>query len=228
MVQNCFVIDYVVKSTSISVGRRGGKLLSRIISSPPSPLLSVFRDALRRPAGIATPRHARFTYFGVRLTDNNVSPRFQRMAPLPWAEASWSWLSVIICFEKSTAHARESVRGRARIVVHTMQRAPHTESISFVSPHARMHARRRARTRTNGKIGDDCNFSQRRRSLREPLIIGPPGIYRVEGWSSAARLNFGYFSVVWCLLKWIFYCRLCHPRPLHSSARPRKHRAHFR
>lgn len=188
-------------------------------------LSSIFRDALRRPAGIATPRHARFTYFGVRLTDNNVSPRFQRMAPLPWAEVSWSWLSVIMCFEKSTAHARERVRGRACIVVAHNAACSHTESFLL----CRTHAHARAYTSEwYSKIGDDCNFSQRRRSLREPLIIGPPGIYRVEGWSSVARLNFGYFSVVWCLLKWIFYCRLCHPRPLHSSACPRKHRARFR
>lgn len=109
-----------------------------------------------------------------------------------------------MCFEKSTAHARESVHSRARIVVYTMQAFTHTESFLLCRlVHARTHAptyvRTRARADTSeryGKIGDDCNFSQRRRSLREPLIIGPPDIYRVEGWSSVARLNFGYFSVV--------------------------------
>jgi len=122
-------------------------------------------------------------------------------------------------------HVRERAWPRAYRRTHNAT-CTHTELFLLCRPvHARTHARTCER---HGKIGDDCNFSQRRRSLREPLIIGPPGIYRVEGWSSVARLNFGYFSVVWCLLKWIFYCRLCHPRPLHSSARPRKHRARFR
>jgi len=134
---------------------------------------------------------------------------------------------LLLCALKNQppTHVREYVAARVSSS-HTMQRASHTESFLL----CRTHARTRAYTRTSewyGKIGD-CNFSQRRRSLHEPLIIGPPGIYRVEGWSSVARLNFGYFSVVWCLLKWIFYCRLCHPRPLHSSARPRKYRARFR
>jgi len=124
-------------------------------------------------------------------------PVFNEWLHYRWSEASWSWLSVIMCFEKSTAHARGP---RALYSSYTQYRRVR----AFMST---WHAHR-----YTDKIGDDCNFSQRRQSLREPLIIGPPGIYTAprqeEGRKGVERGEAGGWPLGWILaiFRWSDVC----------------------
>lgn len=107
------------------------------------------------PVGIARDpaTRARFTYFGVRLTDNNVSPRFQRMAPLPVGPRHRGVDFLLLCALKNQppTHVRAYGGWRARIVVHTMQRVL-AHRIVLLCRGARTYTHRRTSTRIYERV----------------------------------------------------------------------------
>jgi len=66
--------EATIRRTRLTINARSRRFIDEGIR--PELSMHRFRERSRRP-------RMRFTCFGVRLTDNNVSARFQRMAPLP-------------------------------------------------------------------------------------------------------------------------------------------------
>lgn len=105
-------------------------------------------------------------------------PCFQRMAPLPRAEGRGGADFSLLCALKNQPPTHVIARTwSCRVSSYTQCGAFRTRGAVPLYRCAQAHTHTRKR-QAYDKIGGDCNFSQRRQSLREPLIIGPPGIYR--------------------------------------------------
>lgn len=72
------------------------------------------RNAYTRASPIVHPGggRGRFTYFGVRLTDNNVSSSFRRMAPLPRPRHRGADFSLLCALKNQPATLTHAYRAR--------------------------------------------------------------------------------------------------------------------
>lgn len=64
------------------------------------------------------------------------------------------------------------------------------------------------RTQIRGKIGDDCNFSQRRQSLREPLIIGPSGYMYIPRLGKGGEREGGRSAEFWLFFGGLMFVKM--------------------
>lgn len=95
-------------------------ILSLSLSLPSSPASLVSsrwrtrRNAYTRASPIVHPGggRGRFTYFGVRLTDNNVSSSFRRMAPLPRPRHRGADFSLLCALKNQPATLTHAYRAR--------------------------------------------------------------------------------------------------------------------
>jgi len=80
-----------------------------------------------------------------------------------------------------------------RAIARALALAPRIVARAHAEPvplYRRARARARTHTRVDDKTGDERNFSQRRQSPREPLIIGLPATHRA---TVARRAEFWLF-----------------------------------
>ena len=110
-------------------------------------------------------RRGRFTYFGVRLTDNNVSSSFRRMAPLPRPRHRGADFSLLCALKNQPATLTHAYRA-----LRTMRGGlDPAHELMYMYIHTRAHEYALYRrygiplcdlTRTSARTrGHECNFS---------------------------------------------------------------------
>lgn len=131
-------------SSSLSLSLRLSRLVSMAYASK-----RVYANLPYRSSGGG---RGRFTYFGVRLTDNNVSSSFRRMAPLPRPRHRGADFSLLCALKNQPATLTHAYRARRTMRRTESPRCTCTRT-SYGIPLCDL-TRTSARTR-----GHECNFS---------------------------------------------------------------------